>query len=87
MTSQSQFLNEFVDINESVPNHDDLLGMIVDDVHESNSPLDLDDLDEDVSEAKLQISDTRGKWKGIKSTKCWEYFKLISTGHTTNRIT
>lgn len=61
MTSQSQFLNEFVDINESVPNHDDLLGMIVDDVHESNSPLDLDDLDEDVSEAKLQISDTRGK--------------------------
>lgn len=61
MTSQSQFLNEFVDINESVPNHDDLLGMIVDDVRESNSPLDLDDLDEDVSEAKLQISDTRGK--------------------------
>lgn len=70
MTSQSQFLNEFVDINESVPNHDDLLGMIVDDVRESNSPLDLDDLDEDVSEAKLQISDTRGKRKGIKSTKC-----------------
>lgn len=76
---QFKFFNQLFSLND-VPIPSDLSRMGFDDANGRSNPINLDDIDEDASEAKLQISSTRRKQKQKKATTCWEQFKLISTG-------
>jgi predicted HAD superfamily phosphohydrolase len=79
-TPQSQFPNEFAGLND-IP--------IPEDVHihgqGSHTPIDLDDInvpeaEHEDEDQQLNIPDARGKRKAKKQAKCWDHFKLISTG-------
>lgn len=78
-TSQSQFRNKFVGLND-VPIPEDANTHS----HGSHNSIDVDDID--VSEAKyedeepeLNIPNARENRKRKKQAKCWNHFKLIST--------
>lgn len=80
MMSQSQFHNKLVDLNDTpiVENIPDL------NAYRSSNPIHSNDINvPKMEQVGLDISDTRGKRKG-KMTKCWDLFKLVSIGCTTD---
>lgn len=66
--------------------HPALNDLSIDDAHGSCHPIDLDDIDEEATESKLKIPNVRGKQKGKKIAKCWNFFKLVSTDLTVDEV-
>ncbi|XP_022855013.1 uncharacterized protein LOC111376030 [Olea europaea var. sylvestris] len=87
MKPQSQFLNEFIGLND-IPIPEDLH------IHDRGSynPIDLDDInvleaEHEDEDAELNITDARGKRKAKKRAKCWDHFKFISTEKVVDGLT